>query len=82
MPSKKTDTLPKFIQKEIDHTGQIAHHYGFTSIISPQITGEDRSKAKSLKEESEYPLLLEERIALLRFFNDRCSRPQNNQPQS
>lgn len=70
MPSKKTDTLPKFIQKEIDPTGQIAHHYGFTSIVAPQITSDDRSKAKSLKEESLYPLLLEERVALLRFFNE------------
>lgn len=70
MPTKKTDTLPKFIQKDIDLTGQIAHHYGFTSIVAPQITAEDKSKAKSLKEESEYPLIVEERIALLRFFND------------
>lgn len=67
---KTTETLPKFIEKDIDLTGQIAHHYGFTSIVAPQISSADKAKAKSLKEESDYPLLLEERVTLLRFFNE------------
>ncbi|MHB1316798.1 MAG: His/Gly/Thr/Pro-type tRNA ligase C-terminal domain-containing protein [Minisyncoccota bacterium] len=67
---KTTDPVHKFVQKEIDHTGLIAHHYGFTSITPPSISTADKLKAKSLKEENIYPLLLEERVALLRFFNE------------
>lgn len=67
---KTTEPIPKFIQKDVDPTGAIAHHYGFTSIVAPNITSSDRAKAKALKEVDVYPLLSEERIALLNFFND------------
>ncbi len=67
---KPTESIPKFIQKEVDLTGHIAHHYGFTSVITPQILPTDKTKAKSLKEDMPYPSLNEERIALLRFFNE------------
>ncbi|MCX6703547.1 MAG: His/Gly/Thr/Pro-type tRNA ligase C-terminal domain-containing protein [Candidatus Zambryskibacteria bacterium] len=71
MTSKpKPEAVPKFIEKEVDQTGGIAHHYGFTSITPPHITAEDKTKAKNLKELDLYPLLSEERVALLRFFND------------
>lgn len=71
MPEKTPkEAVPKFIQKDLDPTGTIAHHYGFTSIVAPQITNADRTKAKALKEADVYPLLSEERIALLNFFND------------
>jgi len=67
---KTTEAIPKFIQKEVDLTGATANHYGFTSIVAPNITSEDRAKAKLLKEVDAYPLLSEERIALLNFFNE------------
>lgn len=67
---KATEAVPKFIQKEVDPTGEVAHHYGFTSIIAPSLTTGDKTKAKSLKEVDVYPLLSEERIALLNFFNE------------
>lgn len=67
---RPTESIPKFIQRDIDQTGQIAHHYGFTSIIPPHISNLDRQKAKALKEEDVYPFLSEERIALLNFFNE------------
>lgn len=79
MPEKKTtEAIPKFIQKDVDPTGAIAHHYGFTSIVTPSINPADRAKAKALKEVDVYPLLSEERIALLNFFNDSSfgSTPQ------
>lgn len=76
---KTTEALPKFIQKEVDPTGETAHHYGFTSIHAPQITSGDRAKAKALKEDDVYPLLSEERIALLRFFNE-STFATNGQP--
>jgi histidyl-tRNA synthetase len=62
--------LPVFAQKEIDTTGVIAHHYGFIPIVHPTITPADKAKAKLLKEQDVYPLLSEERIALLRFFHE------------
>ncbi len=67
---KTTEAIPKFIQKDVDPTGAIAHHYGFTSIVAPNITPLDRAKAKALKEVDVHPLLSEERITLLNFFND------------
>jgi len=67
---KTSEVVPKFIQKEVDPTGVIAHHYGFTSIVAPHITQGDRVKAKALKELDVYTLLSEERIALLNFFNE------------
>lgn len=79
MPEKKTtEAIPKFIQKDVDPTGAIAHHYGFTSIVTPTISPADRAKAKALKEVDVYPLLSEERIALLNFFSDSSfgSTPQ------
>lgn len=62
--------IPKYIEKEVDWSGEIAHHYGFTSVVSPQISQADKLKAKALKETDIHAFQNEERIALLHFFTD------------
>ena len=66
----KSSTIYAAALKELDLTGTVAHHYGFTAITAPKVTTEDKSLAKKFV--TPYSSLgeNEERLALMRLFQD------------
>lgn len=75
---KKKNARESLLMKELDITGETALNYGFTPIVSPKITDDDKSRAKQLKEFDVRPGETEERIAILRLLQDASL---NNVPQ-
>jgi histidyl-tRNA synthetase len=68
--TQKKDSTQSLLMKDLDRTGEIAFHYGFTPIASPKITDDDRSKVKQLKELDTRVGDTEERTAILRLYHD------------
>jgi histidyl-tRNA synthetase len=66
----KSSSLYALVQKEIDLTGIVAHHYGFTAVMSPKVTPEDKSIAKKLSPDIRTLGESQERLALMRLFQD------------
>lgn len=56
--------------KELDFVAEIAFNYGFTPIITPKITDDDKAKAKLWKMFDTHAGESEERLALMRLFDN------------
>ncbi len=90
LPTKQMKELkePKFVtHKNLDKSGEIAIYYGFTPKQNPEIKKADLDHAKNLLEgdfvedesedgESRLPLHVEEKVALLRTYQDENLQDQ------
>ncbi len=77
MAKKETLKEKNYLESVSDKVGEIAVHYGFTVIKTPQITADDISKTKQFKSHDYYGDALE-KIALTRWYIEgkRHSEPQ------
>ncbi len=69
---KKKETPECVLSKELDTPGIVAFNYGFTPINTPKITDEDRSKAKQWKSADTFSGESEDRLALMRLFQNQA----------
>ncbi len=70
MKTVKTKKAADFLLAELDTAAVVAHQYGFTPLVSPKITADDKTKVKQLKGIDRRSGETEERLALIRLFHD------------
>ena len=68
--TKPSESKESSLLKDVDAAGMIAHQYGFTTISSPKITNDDKTKSKQIKDLNSYPGETEDRTAIIRTFQD------------
>ena len=66
----KASDFKNFLLNEIDLSGQIASHFGFSPILNVKVNKEDELKLKSLKDSDINKDEALDRIAMLRFYEE------------